>query len=77
MNLTEAIERVRKEKLDWCETIYATSDGHFFLNSTPEHILKHAEDNSLDIFPIKGPELEKSEPIKKEPKPLKEKNNAQ
>lgn len=71
MNLTEAIERVRKEKLDWCETIYATSDGQFFLNSTPENILKHAGENGLKIHVIKGPEI--SESIKEESKPTKDK----
>jgi len=57
MTLSEAIEKARKENLDWCETVYATSDGHFFLNSTPGNILKHAGENGLEIFTIKGSEL--------------------
>jgi hypothetical protein len=78
VNLTEAIERVRREKLDWCETIYATSDGQFFLNSTPDHVLNHAEENGLKILTIKGAEItlpvKESEPKKEsESKPSKDK----
>jgi len=73
MTLTESIERVRRENLDWCETIYATSDGHFFLNSTPSHIIKHAEEMGLEIYSIKGPALVIPEPKEIEPKHSKDK----
>lgn len=70
MTFEEAKERARREEMHRFKTVYATSDGHFFINPDPEHVLGHSVANGLDLYTIKGPELSREE-VKEEVKPSK------
>ena len=67
MTNEEAIEYARVNRLnEKFKSVYATSDGAFYLETCPEKIAAHAEEYYLQFFTIKGTEPKLSKKTKKD-----------
>lgn len=64
MTFDQAKEIARRAELHRHNTVYATSDGHFFINPDPQKVLNHSLDQGLEIYSIKGPDLKETEDVK-------------
>ena len=57
MNLEEAKEYARVNRLMKNKSVHATSDGSFYLNADVDFLASHASEKGLELFTIKGEEV--------------------